>query len=188
MIISDFPVMMDMSDKFPEFEYTGEYTIIDDGSESGMKQVAFLTTGTLTLPDGAEGVTVQAQGGGGSGGAYNGTSKGSDGYDGSIDSYEGNLAAGTYIVTIGAGGDGPYNAKGKSGGTTSFGDILSAGGGTGGAYGDNVKRTHSGLYSTYGWGGAGGTSSNKSYNVDTGVTRYYGLDGSPGVVILSGKA
>lgn len=187
MIISDFPVMMNVSDKFPEFEYTGEYTIIDDGSASGVRQVAFLTTGTLTLPDGAKNVTVQAQGGGGSGGAYS-SRNGSDGKDGKIESYEGALEAGTYAVTIGAGGSRRYDTSGSAGGTTTFGELLEAAGGAGGAYNGGAKLEHTSIYSPYGTGGAGGKSSNKSYNVDTGVTRYYGPAGNPGIVILSGKA
>lgn len=177
MIISDFPVMMNVSDKFPEFEYTGEYTIIDDGSVTGVKQVAFLTTGTLILPDGAKNVTVQAQGGGGSGGASNGTSKGSDGYDGAIDTYTGDLLAGEYIITIGAGGTEPTNASGTSGGTTSMGDIVSAAGGAGGSRTGGVTRAHSGLHDTYGHGGAGGTTSqvtvtNTYYVSGAGATLY----------------
>ena len=158
MIISDFPVLMDVSDKFPEFEYTGEYTILDDGGASGEKKVAFLSSGILTLLNDAH-MTVQAQGGGGAGGAGSSSSSGSDGADGSIEVFSGNLQAGEYAIDIGAAGSKTTDAAGGAGGTTSFGDLLTAAGGAGGARKGGASLEHSGLYSTYGQGGKGGKSS-----------------------------
>lgn len=155
----------------PEYAFDGTHTLIDDGSTSGIWQIALTSTGTLTIGKDAKNVTIQAQGGGGSGGASNGTTKGSDGYDGSIESYEGNLAAGTYSVTIGAGGTRPTNAKGNSGGTTSLGNVLIANGGAGGARAGGATLTHSGLYETYGQGGAGGTTS--QYSTSTTAIQWY---------------
>lgn len=171
----------------PEYTFDGTHTVIDDGSESGTWQIALTSTGTLTLTKAAKGITVKAQGGGGSGGAYS-SRNGSDGKDGEIVSYEGELAVGTYAVTIGAGGRERYDTSGSKGGTTTFGELLTAAGGAGGAYNGGAKLEHASIYSTYGMGAIGGTKSHHSYNVDTGVTRYYGPAGFPGVVVLSGKA
>ena len=176
----------------PEYTFDGTHTVIDDGSESGIWQIGLTSTGTLTLASAAKGITVKAQGGGGSGGASDGTTDGSDGYDGAIASYEGDLAAGDYSVAIGAGGSAPTNAKGNSGGKSSFANIAIANGGAGGALGGDVSRTHTGLYSTYGHGGAGGekwnyTSTYKHYVSGEGAKLYTsGLQDS-GLTLPSGK-
>lgn len=158
MIISDFPVMIALSDKFPDFSYTGEYTILDDGSESGVKQVAFLTSGTLTTMDDAR-VTVQAQGAGGGGGAGNSSTSGSDGADGTVVSKDFSLPAGEYTIDIGAAGTKGNQSAGGDGGDTTFDDLLFASGGAGGARNGAKTLEHAGLYSSYGQGGVGGTKS-----------------------------
>lgn len=178
----------------PEYTFDGTHTVIDDGSTSGTWQIALTSSGTLTIGKDAKKVTIQAQGGGGSGGASNGSTKGSDGYDGDIASYEGDLAAGSYSVTIGAGGAQPTNAKGSSGGTTTMGDLISASGGAGGAYAGGATQTHSGLYSTYGHGGEGGTTSqvtvtNTYYVSGAGATLYSSPsdDAATSETLTSGK-
>ena len=176
MIISDFPVMMNVSDKFPEFEYTGEYSVLDDGSETGMKQVAFLTTGTLKLANSASGMIIKARGGGGGGGAGSASATGSDGADGSIELLETTLHAGEYTITIGAAGAKGNSAAGGAGGATSFDDLLTAEGSAGGARNGGVNVTRAPLHSTYGYGGEGGSK-----------TQYTGSISDPYVVAYSGS-
>lgn len=171
MIISDFPVLASgLPTGFPEFTYSGEYSVLDDGSTSGVKQVAFLTSGTLTLVDDAVDITIQGQGGGGGGGAGSESTSGGDGADGFIQTYAGNLSSGEYSISIGAAGTAGSQGAGGTGGETSMGDILVAAGGGGGAYKGNASRNHSGLYGTYGHGGSRGTSSDYS---ESSVITYY---------------
>lgn len=144
---------------FPDYTFDGNVTVLDTGEESGTWKIALVSSGTLTLNTDLYGVTVQIQGGGGGGGAGDASSKGSDGADGSVESYLGNIAAGGYEIVIGAGGVKRSNAAGGKGGSTSFGDLLTAEGGTGGAYKGGADVGHTGLHESYGFGGEGGTPS-----------------------------
>lgn len=155
---------------FPDYTFDGNVTVLDTGEESGTWKIALVSSGTLTLNTDLYGVTVQIQGGGGGGGAGDASSKGSDGADGSVESYLGNIAAGGYEIVIGAGGVKRSNAAGGAGGDTSFGDLLTAAGGAGGAYKGGANVEHSGLYDTYGHGGEGGTTS--QYTGSTTSRRY----------------
>lgn len=91
-------------------------------------------TYTLDLEDGDYDVVVVGAGGGGSG-----CSKHSDGASGASGSaFVGTitLTAGTYNVVVGAGGVGTARldwSRGGTGGSSSIGDLIIAGGGTGGA-------------------------------------------------------
>lgn len=91
-------------------------------------------TYTLDLEDGDYDVVVVGAGGGGSG-----CSKHSDGASGASGSaFVGTitLTAGTYNVVVGAGGVGTPRmdwSRGGTGGSSSIGDLIIAGGGTGGA-------------------------------------------------------
>lgn len=118
--------------------------------------------GTLTQGD---------YGTGGTGGRYTGSSNtyGSGGYGGSgyltkithtLDSLE------PIAITIGAGGVGT-KSTGGSGGTTSFGSILSADGGKGGTKGGGYYAEGYGdtWTVTYGSNGAGGTGTNAGWTV-----------------------
>lgn len=155
----------------PEFTYSGSYTQVDDGSESGVWKYAFTGNGTLTLEKKIRLATIELQGGGGSSGASNGVYPGSDGQDGTISGISQELLPGNYILVIGSGGGTPYNRSGYAGTATSFGEILSAPGGAGGAYAGNARnQTHTSIYGDYGKGALGGTTSQYTGEY---VTRYY---------------
>lgn len=165
MIINLFPFMV-LGGGLPEFTYSGSYTQVDDGSQSGVWKYAFTGNGILTLEKKIRLATIELQGGGGSGGASNGVYPGSDGQDGTISSISQALLPGTYNLVIGSGGGTPYNRSGYAGTATSFGDILSAPGGAGGTYaGNNRNQTHTSIYGDYGKGALGGTTSQYSGSV-----------------------
>lgn len=100
----------------------------------------FTSSGTFTVPEVVTSLKVTVVGGGGGGGAGKivGYSLGTGGTGGG-----GGIAVGiftvtpgaTYTVTIGSGGVGTntFNTNGSAGGTSSFGSVLSATGGSGGA-------------------------------------------------------
>ena len=184
MIISDFPRKVGImpppdgggeiippsgDNTLPSFSYTGNYSVINSGNSVSPWKAIFTSSGTLTMNESAITI-IQAQGGGGAGGAGYASGRGSDGADGSIESLEMTLEPGDYVISIGAAGSKRSDAAGSAGGDTSFGDLLIANGGAGGAYkgGGNVE--HSGLYESYGYGGEGGTTS--QYTGST-TSRYY---------------
>lgn len=140
----------------PVYTYTGEHALVTD--EDGNWDLRLMSSGTLTLANRITAV-IQAQGGGGAGGAGYNYGSGSDGADGSIESMEVTLEPGDYVISIGAAGKKRSDAAGGAGGDTSFGDLLTAAGGAGGAYKGGANVEHSGLYDTYGHGGEGGTTS-----------------------------
>lgn len=121
MIISDFPSAHSI--RVPEFTYTGYYTVKKD--EKGWK-VKFLSSGKL-IP--IEDIVVDifaVGGGGGARGRTYGYSGGGGGGGKTKTVKNITLTAGTeYTITIGAGG-----AVANPGGTSSFGSIVSADGGT----------------------------------------------------------
>eukprot|EP00048_Salpingoeca_helianthica_P012083 m.174558 g.174558 ORF g.174558 m.174558 type:complete len:764 (-) comp15322_c1_seq6:181-2472(-) len=123
----------------------------------------FTSSGTWTLPSGytaacPANVKIVAIGGGGGGG----WEWGNGGYSGALAQFSGKLNSTSYTVTIGAGGAGIVNNfVGNNGAATSFGDLLTAAGGTAGrtAYGGNDPSVYSG------WS-AGGRSC--QYNASSG--------------------
>lgn len=126
-----------------KYSFTGTYQEREDGT------IEFLSSGTFRLYKAME-VDLWGIGAGGAGASnsYTNSEGGPAGGGGNftfIEKYA--LAAGTYEVTIGAGGTG-------AGGTTSFADILTA---TGGTAGDGSKGRTSVGKGTSGNGGAGST-------------------------------
>ena len=148
---------------FPDYSYTGASTVIDTGATSGEWKIALTGGGILTLNKKISKATIQAQGGGGGGGASNSSRSGNDGADGAITEIIRALDAGTYEISIGAAGSRGYNGSGYAGGATKFSDLLTATGGSGGAYGGGSRdQAHNSIYSSYGKGGLGGTTSQYS--------------------------
>lgn len=131
----------------------------------------FDTSGTWTKRAGAKLVQVILWGGGGGGGgavpqsAIAGTGGTGGGYTTAV------LAAtdcpATVAVTIGAGGSPGSGGPGGSGGTTSFGSLIGAKGGVGGAASEQPSIYGSGALFGGGYGGAGGISSDPGGNTQS---------------------
>lgn len=145
----------------------------------------FTSSGTFTVPAAVRTIDIFVVGGGGSGGHCNGySSQGNKtnaggaggGYTATKKAYA--VTPGqTFAVTVGAGG--PYTSgSSATGGTTSFGSILSANGGNGGQ-GGRVAGSVKGGDGGSGGGGAGGSGSYATYAKG-------GSDGSDGVTGKSG--
>lgn len=106
----------------------------------------FTTSGTFTVPSGVRSIDIFCVGGGGAGGSSSETSQGNPsvsgggggGYTATKKGYAVTPGA-TFTVTIGAGGT-AKKGTGNTGGTTSFGSILSATGGLGGQGGESQER------------------------------------------------
>jgi hypothetical protein len=119
------------------------------GGNAARGQQIFTSNGTFTVPAGVSTVWVSMCGGGGSGGFY-GPGGGGGGGANAMKLPVAVQAGNTVAVTVGAGGqpvNGPTNANGNAGGTSSFGNFVVCGGGAGGM-GSNPN-----------YGGAGGTGS-----------------------------
>lgn len=136
------------------FTYTGTYNVRDDGV------VELLTSGTLVFLDPAV-IDIFCVGGGGMGGTI-GSGYGDRGAAGGAGGYTATSravnVAGSYPVTIGAGGN---DTTSLNGGATSFGNLLTAEGGegasqTGGTY--SARKGKDG-----GSGSGGGVDSNSDY-------------------------
>ena len=177
----------------------------------------FMSSGTFVVPDGVTRIMVELWGGGGGGGSgcigtnYNGTNSytlvGYSGGGGGAGGYGWNvfnvIPGASYTVTIP-----PDNDGDEPGGTTSFGDLLSATGGSPGAdatsNGDGLGGTggistgglvnfHSG-YGFPGWvggkgggawrGGSGGAGSGPGSGGNGGNPGNSGIGGGSGVVII----
>lgn len=110
---------------FPEFTYTGEYRIVNEGTPDW--KIYFTSSGTFTP---ASNIAVQVQAiGGGSGGSGGNVAKGGGGGNSMVTEIilESNVP---YEFIIGSGGAGgaSYNAQGSNGGnTTAFGLIAYGG-------------------------------------------------------------
>lgn len=137
----------------PKFTYTGQYNVRDDGV------VELLTSGTLVFIDPAV-VDVFCVGGGGGGASRKtgittngGFGGGGGGYTATTKSYS---AAGSYLITIGAGG-----AAMSVGEATSFGNVLTAQGGTSHEKTESHNDRRSG--SAGGSGGGAGVLANSKY-------------------------
>lgn len=136
-----------------QFTYTGQYNQREDGV------VELLTSGTLVFIDPAV-VDVFCVGGGGGGASRKtgvktngGFGGGGGGYTATTKSYS---AAGSYLITIGAGG-----AAMSDGEATSFGNVLIAQGGTSHANTESHNDRRSG--SAGGSGGGAGVLANSNY-------------------------
>lgn len=163
--------------KLPKFTYTGTYELIEDGGKNW--RIKFLTSGVLTLARKLV-VDVFLVGGGGAGstgvsrsGNIGGSSGGAAGY--TVTQKSVTLDAGTYEITVGAGGvAGEVSDTATAGGTTAaFG--YSADGGAAGSKGTTsaAKGTNGGSGS-----GAGGyVNSGGTIVANAGVG---GSDGSDG--------
>ena len=153
----------------PKFTYTGQYNQRDDGV------VELLTSGTLTFLHPAV-IDVFCVGGGGSGGTRKSGDNGKVGYGGGAGGYTATIrkaqVSGNFNIIIGAGGQvatsSEITASLANGGTTSFGNLLSADGGGGHYFTESYKGRQ--LGQTGGSGGGGGVSANS----------YYGTGGSNG--------
>jgi hypothetical protein len=116
---------------------TGQTKYVCNGTNTSSSQdvmIGISSSTTWTCPSGVTQITVELWGGGG-GGAY-GQSGGNGGYNRSTINV---IQSNTYNVVIGNGGNAAItnasnsNGLGASGGASSFGGVLSASGGTGGA-------------------------------------------------------
>lgn len=145
----------------PKFTYTGEYNVRDDGV------VELLTSGTLVFLDPAV-IDIFCVGGGGVGGSFiaggltqMGAPGGAGGYTATVLKQS---VAGSYTITIGAGGK-----RGAIDGTeTNFGNVITAQGGKGVA--QNISSSAK-LNGVDGGSGSGGGVKSKSD---------YGMGGSDG--------
>ncbi len=110
-------------DGFPQFTYTGQYQLIDDGKVNKKQnwRIKFLTSGTLTFTKAPGAIDVFLVGGGGS--ARYGGGGGGYTFTGLVNAQ----VKTAYTVTIGAGG----TSSGNGGNTTAFGLTASGGKGTG---------------------------------------------------------
>ena len=153
------------------FSYSGKFRV---NSESTVRtntsytftstpwKVYLLSSGTLTINTAAS-ADIYVVGGGGGGGASGlrkdggrlGSYAGAGGGGGGAARSATTTLSGSYSVTIGSGGAGaatPAWGTGDNGGTTSFGSVASAGGGSGGGCGYETTEFMPGS------GGSGGTS------------------------------
>lgn len=150
----------------PKFTYTGQYNQRDDGV------VELLTSGTITFLNPAV-IDIFCVGGGGAGGSSSSTSSehaqggGGGGYCTTARKQQ---VAGSYQVTIGAGGT--SGSTPTKGGSTSFGEIVTAEGGNSVSY-NNIS-------GNYLYGGASGGSGGGGSKYLTGPELTGGTDGSDG--------
>ncbi len=177
------------------FTYSGNYTVTSEGS--GNWNVQFKNSGTLTM-NGALSADVHLVGGGGGGcnhkydDYYSGTS-GCGGGGGGYTNTKGNVSitAGSYTITVGAGGAaGAYNNNNNAGGTgtasSAFGYSANGGQGgqgtsTGGAGGSGGAYGGYGSYHAPGWAGSDGGNARKyAKNEDTGHSSDVGANGGTG--------
>ena len=167
---------------FPEFTYTGDYYIVNEGTPDW--KIYFTSSGTFT-PASNIAVQVQAIGGGsgGNGGSYSG-GFGSGGGGGTSFVSEVILEASTsYPIVIGSGGrGGSARELGASGGTTSaFG--INALGGNPGIYVDVFEFDDTSSIRQSGSGGKGGRNSAGSNGQNAGSIDPNiggGIGGNPG--------
>ena len=126
----------------PQFTYTGEYTLLDDGDKNW--RIKLLTSGTLTFTKAPGLVDVFLVGGGG--GASGSVRRCGGGAGGKTLTTMISLEATSYDIVIGSGGNAGTTAGTKGGDTTAFG--LTATGGGAGKGGSNTTDSK---------GGSGGT-------------------------------
>lgn len=155
---------------FPQFTYTGTYASIDDGN--GNWRIKFLTSGTF-IPTSNLNVDIFAVGGGGSCHSISSTGRqagGGGGYTQTVTSQA--LTGGaSYAVTVGSGGS---NANG---GSSSFGELITALGGNMGV-----------SYKEGGDGGSGGAGCSDSSGTASAIGGSDGYDGEDGQMAGDGGA
>lgn len=156
----------------PKFTYTGSYNMRDDGV------VELLTSGTIVFLEPTI-IDLFMVGGGGAGGSSRtnrpvGIASGG-GAGGHTQTHRKVQVTGTYVVTIGAGGD-VTAETGASGGATSFGSSLTVAGGKGGLGTSFWDAAIAFAGGAGGSGGGGGTVSNN----DGGTGGFDGENGERG--------
>jgi hypothetical protein len=148
-------------------------------SASGVPTMqVFTSSGTFTVPAGVSRIMVAAWGGGGGGGASYGQYSGGGGGGGGFGQGVFSVTPGTlFTVTVGAGGSlgSPSGTTPQSGGTTSFGSLLSASGGG--------ASQNAGLATGPQIGGLGGTSS-----ATLNITGAQGSGGATGSSVSSASS
>ncbi len=158
----------------PEFTYTGNYTIIDEGEEGW--QVQFLDSGMLNFSSLDSLIDVWLVGGGGGGGGRDYGGGGGGGYV----EYAGSISPviGTeYPIVIGAGGVG-----------TLTGSISGGRGGTSTAFGVSAAGGYGGQFTSWfggGDGGSGGGAGDSSIGAGRGGSN--GSDGYKSGSFVAGK-
>lgn len=140
--------------------YDGTNLVVISPAASGclLRTTYFTSSGTWTIGAGTNKIVVQGVGGGGGANA-SGNGNGGGGAGGYFKKTI-TSPAGSYSVTIGAGG----SNTGGNGGTTSFGAVCSAGGGNG------ATQATGG-----GYGGAGGTATGGDLNLQGGGGTWGGI-------------
>jgi hypothetical protein len=120
------------------------FTGIGQGRLIGLR--VFTTSGTYTPTTGTTSIVVEVQGGGGAGGgaAVTGAAQCAAGSGGAAGGYAMKRITSSFsgvTMTVGAGGVGVAAGTGGSGGTTSFGALVSATGGSGATAGPALSNT-----------------------------------------------
>jgi hypothetical protein len=135
------------------------------------------------ITGGTHSIEYLVVGGGGAGGSYFGGGGGAGGFRTSSGL---EVEAGTYTVTVGAGGTGgAVNARGANGTNSVFSSITSAGGGGGGGFSDtagNAGGSGGGGGNSGGSGGAGNTPSTSPSQGNSGGTGNGGGGGGASAV------
>lgn len=162
----------------------------------------FNSSGTFTVPVGITRIMIEVWGGGGGGtvgvsGSYGGSGGAGGGYGKNIFT----VIPGTiYTVTVGSGGTGSCTLSPNSGGTSSFGSLISATGGggvggtssapiniTGGRGGYHYDSNQSGFGGSAGCGGIGGGGSSGNAGSAPGGGGSGGYAGGCGFSGASGR-
>ncbi|MFZ1808551.1 MAG: Ig-like domain-containing protein, partial [Cyclobacteriaceae bacterium] len=177
------------------FEYNGigPSTLfrVTAGASNPLAVQSFASDGTFNQPSGVTKVSVAAWGGGGGGGgadSNSGENRAGGGGAGGSYTFNSNVTiAGNQTVTRGnggAGGDGTDSPQnGATGGTTTFGALVSAVGGAGGLLGNGTDRTGNGAPVTTGTtanGGAGGEAPPGGTSTNATGSGAGGASGGPG--------
>lgn len=171
----------------PKFTYTGEYNVRDDGV------VELLTSGTLVFLNPAV-IDIFCVGGGGSGGNvsttdYTAQIAAGGGGAGYCKTAKKISVSGSYAITVGAGGlntqNSVYQGEKQYGGSSSFGSLVSAGGGMSAYYGF-VGGQLGYSRGAGGDGGSGGGSPSTSSST-LGPGGYDGADGGKGTKNVPGS-
>jgi len=167
----------------PVGDMTGVWSLYNS-----INQQVFTSSGTYTKPTGVRTILVEVCGGGGGGGA-SGSASNRGGFGGGGGGYSRILIDADSItsesITIGAGGVGGVapSGTGLAGGTSSFGSLVSATGGTGGPPG-NIASTPgeggTGLSGDINVSGGGGTSGGQNSDVGGGGGNSYFGGGAAG--------
>ena len=165
---------------FPQFTYTGDYTLLDDGDKNW--RIKLLTSGTLTFEKSPGTIDVFLVGGGAGGGPSTTninqyvTTKGAGGGGGRTKTVKNILVekGEPYTITVGAGGaistdGGVSSAFGNSVTVATAGGAWNGGnGGSGGGAGCNNGKSHANAGGTDGNNGADDASDSANYKGGTG--------------------